>query len=171
MTMTEQAQVEQKGASAWKWILGVGGGIALVLALSVYGSVAYIFAKGKPQAIAALDSVVSAEAPKLAPNDAALLREMNALAKPRQTSMACVILLANAASGALADHQVTPEEARALAQVRDFVRAENGEVSFKELGRFAGDNPEVGKLIENQRLAAQAATRHPAATTTHTQAR
>jgi hypothetical protein len=55
--MSEREQVEKRGASAWKWILGVGGCIVLALALAVYGSTAYLFAKGKPQVAAALESV------------------------------------------------------------------------------------------------------------------
>lgn len=154
--MSEQDHVEKKGASAWKWILGVGGGIALVLALTVYGSVTYLFAKGKPQVAAALDSIISADMAKLGPNDAALLREISDLAKTRQASFAATTLLANAASGALVDHQVTPEEYQTLVMVRDYVKSENGDVGFRELGRFAGEHPEVRALIENQRLAAQA---------------
>ena len=43
------AQAENKGTNTWKWIMGGGLVILLILVLSVYALFAYAFPQGKRQ--------------------------------------------------------------------------------------------------------------------------
>lgn len=173
-------QDEQQVSGTWKWILGVGVGCLIVTALVIYALGSYLFVKGKPQLAAALNQIVRQESGRLGAGDAALLRELDGLASQKETSLAAVTLLANAVSGAVADHQMSAEEAKLLGQIRDFVRAESGKVSYRELGVFNAEHPEIMKLQENQNLATQVVQAkaeqaklesHGADATSHTQSR
>jgi hypothetical protein len=148
-------QNESQVSGTWKWIVGIGVSCLIMTALVIYALGSYMFIKGKPQLAEALDHIVWLESRGLAAGDAALLGELNGLASQKETSLAAVTLLANSISGAVADHQVSVEEAKLLGQIRDFVQSRGGKVSYRELGAFNGGHPEIMKLQENQNLAAQ----------------
>ena len=137
------------------WIIGLGLGVAgLVLAIIVGGKyLSGALSAGKADTVVsfvkAVDRYVAAGT--LSTGQLESLKELAAIVKSRDASMATVLLSHGIVRNAMQDGRMSEPEYQNIIVVKEWLKKKKGHATLIELGQFYNDHPAIKDVMESPR--------------------
>ena len=134
------------------WNIGLGIGIVAIVLAIIFG-VKFIsgeLSAGKADTVVSLVKAVDRYIAEgtLSTEQVEILRELAAIVKSKDASMAAVLLSHGVVQNAMKNGRISERGWQNIIVVREWLKKKKGNVTFVVLGRFYNDNPAIKDVME-----------------------